>query len=317
MKTDAFAFSASRRALVCSTLFCISAFVTTVLGDPQAILVLRSAPLSLPRLAPEDAKLGNKPLRNEAYEVLTLVPGQQTSSKQRGGAAYLEIEPKVEWQQKLRNQRDSVNYVSFSLYASLGTQIDVGGASLVIEQSDRDPSYAAIQAADPQDKIIHHEMPWMLFGGARMAPLYIVTVMLDRKAGTWAMWFRDMLVAVDMPLSPKLDAAQIRITAGKAGAWFCGLVCSDENPLFEDANDNGVPDDFEQKLLGAVLSKSASEQTQANLRLAWDEARKSRPPSEFFLTTPLPDSFPNDCSPEGTIVHSMTGGLKFGAPIKK
>ena len=149
-----------------------------------------------------------------------------------------------------------------------------------------------------------------------MAPLYIVTVKLDRKSGTWAMWLRDMLVAADMPLSPHSGAAQIHIIAGKAGAWLCGLVCSDENPLFEDANNNAVPDDFERKLLGKLLGEDSSEQTQANLRLAWDEEKKSRPPSEFVLTTPLPDSFPQDCSPQGQIEHGMTGGLKYGAPKK-
>ena len=160
-------------------------------------------------------------------------------------------------------------------------------------------------------------MPWLLFGGTRMAALNIVTVKVDRQARTWTMWFRDVLVAVDMPLVDSDGGApQIRVTAGKGGAWLCGLVCSDENPLFEDANDNGVPDDFEMKILGKLLSKDASVQTRANLRLAWDEEKSSRPPSEFVLTTPLPDSFPEGCSPEGQMVHGMTGGLKFGAPKK-
>ena len=310
------AFPAFQRTLSVSVLLLVSASVPQAFGDESPIAILRNAPLSLPRLAPEANKLGKKPVSSEAFQVLNLAPDQRAKQKSRGGAGYLEIEPGAEWQQRLRIQRGGANYVSFTLNASLGTQIDVGGASLVIEQSERDPSYAAIQAANPEDRIIHHEMPWMLFDGARMAPLNIVTVKLDRKAGTWAMWFRDVLVAADMPLSPQSNAAQIHITAGKAGVWLCGLVCCDENPLFEDANDNTVPDDFEQKILGKLLSKNASDQTLANLRLAWDEEKRTRPPSEFILTTPLPDSFPQDCSSEGQVVHGMAGGLKFGAPKK-
>ena len=310
------AFPVFQRTLSVAAILLVSASVQSAFGDESPITILSRAPLSLPRLAPEADKLGKKPVSGEAFEVLTLSPSQIAKLKVRGSAAYLEIEPGVEWQQKLRNKREGANYVSFTLNASLGTQIDVGGASLVIEQSDKDPTYAAVQTT-AQDKSIHYEMPWLLYGGARMAALDIVTVKVDRQAHTWSLWFRDTLVADDVPLnSLGGTASQIRITAGKGGACLCGLVCSDDNPLFEDANDNGVPDDFELKLLGNLLSKNASDQTRADLRLAWDEEKRSRPPSEFVLTTLQPDSFPENCSPEGQIVHGMIGGLKFGAPKK-
>ena len=315
MKTDASAFSASQRALVYSALLCVLAFVPIVLGDPSTVAILRSAPLSLPRLSAATDKLGLKPIRAEAFEVLRLSTAEHAKQKLRGSAAYLEIEPGVVWQQKLRNQRAGANYVSFTLNASLATQIDIGGASVVIEQSEKDQTYAAVQTTTP-GRSIHHEMPWMLFGGARMATLDIVTVKVDRQAHTWAMWFRDTVVAEDMPLASQDSVPQIRITAGKGGAWLCGLVCSDENPLFEDTNDNAVPDDFELRILGNLLSKNASEQTKANLRLAWDEEKRSRPPSEFVLTTPQPDSFPVWCAPDGAPVHGMVGGLKFSSAKK-
>jgi hypothetical protein len=308
MNTARYAFAMIGRMLPCAAILCVSAF-----GAESAISILQGAPLSLPRLAPEAQKLGHKLVNREAFEVLAFSPGQRAKQKERGGSAYLEIEPGAEWAQGLRNQRAGANYVSFTLNASIGSQIDIAGASLVIEQSQRDTSYAAIRATGT-DKSIDHEMPWMLFGGARMAALDIVTVKLDRKAGTWAMWFRDTLVAEDMPLAAQQNGpSQIHVTAGKGGAWVCALVCSDENPLFEDANDNAVPDEFEQEILGKLLEKNADGVTRANLRLVWQDRRRTRPPSEFVLTTPLPDSFPEDCAPEGQIVHGMTGGLKFGA----
>jgi hypothetical protein len=311
------AFPAFQRTLLGSANLLAAVFAQPAFGNQSTITILRDAPLSLPRLAVEAHKLGKKPVRGDAFEVLNLSPSQRAKQKMRGDAAYLEIEPDAEWQQKLRNRRAGANYVSFTLNGSLGTRIDIDGASFVIGQSEQDPAYAAIEA-EGTDTTINHETPWLLFGGARMAAFNIVTVKVDRKAGTWAMWFRDMLVAVDMPISSQRgEAGRFQITAGKAGAWVCGLVCSDENPLFEDANDNTVPDDFEQEILGKLLSADAAEQSQAILKMAWREERMTRRPSEFVLTTPLPDNFPEDCAPEGQIVHGMTGGLKFGVSKKK
>jgi len=313
MKAHVCAFLLSHRVLACSALFCLQALAVQATG-PDKISILRSAPLSLPRLAPGGEQLGVKPMRSTAFETLTLVPGGRTILKYRGTAAYLAVEAGDDWQQELRNHRAGANYVTFTLHASLGTQIDVGGASLVIEQSERDPTYAAIHTTGA-DSRIDHETPWMLFGGARMAPLYIVTIKLDRKAGTWAIWFRDALAADDLPLSPRQGTGNaIHITAGKAGAWICGLVCSDENPLFEDANDNAVPDDFEQQVLGKLLETNAAEPTRAALRVGWQMEKQSRPPSVFIYDTPAPDNFPADCSPEGQIEHNMPNGLKYGAP---
>ena len=316
MRTPSRVLCAVSRTLLCPALLCVSAFASQAFGTESPISVLSKAPLSLPRLATGAAQLGHKPVRSEAFEVLSFVPGQRAKSKSRSGAAYLEIEPDSEWHQKLRIQRAGANYVTFSLNGSTGSVVDIAGASITIEQSQQDAGYAAIRANGADEKI-NHEVQLMLFGGARMATLDIVTVKIDRQARTWTMWFRDVLVAEDLPLSDQAgDGGQIRIVAGKGGAWLCGLVCSDENPLFEDANDNAVPDEFEHTILDTLLSKNASKQSKATLRLAWQEERQSRPPSVFVLTTPLPDSFPEACSPEGETVHGMTSGFKFGTPRK-
>jgi hypothetical protein len=73
-----------------------------------------------------------------------------------------------------------------------------------------------------------------------------------------------------------------------------------------------VPDDFEKKVLGQLLEDGASPKRLVALRLAWQKERLSLPPSEFLLTTPLPDSFPANCDANGQIVHGMTGGKKLG-----
>lgn len=237
----------------------------------------------------------------------------------RGGVGYLEIEPGAGWNGKLRAGRGRVAYVTFTLNASLGTTVNVGGATIAIQPTQREGAYAAImsgklQAGSIDWQPLNHEVPLLPFGGMPMATLDVVTVKIDRSAQRWTIWFRDALVAEDLPLIPGRDGApaRIAITTGDAGAWLCGLVCADENPLFEDRNDNGVPDDFEIAVLGQKLELSAEAEVVAVLRAAWAEEKLTRPPAEFVLTTPLPDVFPEWCEPEGAPFHGMPDSLRFG-----
>jgi hypothetical protein len=315
MKTDASAFSASRRALLCSALLFTSVGSSQAFGAESKLSVLRDAPLSLPRLAAKAQEIGVKAIKHEAFEVLDLASSEHAKQKSRKGADYLEIEPGAQWERNLRRQGPGANYVTFTLNASVGSIIDVAGASISVEPSQQDGSYAAIRAnVSDAGNEIHYEVPLMLYDGARMAPLNIVTVKIDRKKQSWAMWFRDTPVAADIPLDTQGGSApKVRIAAGPRGAWLCGLVCSDENPLFEDANNNEVPDDFERTVLGNLMDETASAPSLAALRAAWQEVKMSLPPSEFLLTTAQPDSFPDWCAPDGAPVHGMPYGLKFGA----
>lgn len=105
----------SNRALLSAALLGLTAILPTARGNESPIAISSKAPLSLPRLTPEANKLGQKPVRAEAFETLNLEPGQRAKQKVRGSAAYLEIEPGAEWQQELGNRRAGANYVSFTL----------------------------------------------------------------------------------------------------------------------------------------------------------------------------------------------------------
>lgn len=319
MNTALGAFSAVFRTLFCPAILCFVMTSSNALGNESRASILKNAPLSLPRLAPNAHMLGEKPMHKEAFEVfemLNLSETDQATLDERHGVVYLQIEPGAVWQQKLRNQQPVLNYTTFTLNASLGTAINIAGASLVIEPSERDAAYASIHAVGPEKRVIH-ETPWLLFNGRRMASLSIVTIQVNRKANTWSIWFRDMLLATDLPLVRQPHpSGQFEVVAGKGGAWLCGLVNGDENPLFEDSNGNAVPDEFERKTMGRLLENNAAKESVTSLRKAWLKDKLTRGPAEFILTTPLPDSFPEDCAPEGEIVHGMLGGLKFGAPKK-
>jgi len=194
----------------------------------------------------------------------------------------------------------------------------VANALIAIEPTQREGAYAALMRGEPSAGSIdwqplNHEVPLLPFGGMPMATLDVVTVKIDRSARRWTIWFHDALVAEDLPMVPVRNGAPARleIKAGTAGAWLCGLVCADENPLFADENGNHVPDDFERDVLGSLLGADAAADVVATLRAAWMDEKRTRPPSEFIQTTPLPDSFPEWCEPDGSPVHGMPDSARF------
>jgi hypothetical protein len=319
MKSVCIAFTGRRRTLYVSVFFSTLA-VLNGLGNETRASLLKNAPLSLPRLSPQAHLLGEKPLHKDAFEVLeiaSLPDSDKAKLDERHGVPYLQIEGGEIWHQKLKSHSSRVSYITFTLNGSIGTKINIGGASLVVEPSERDLAYAAIKTRGPSGRIIH-ETPWLLYNGRRMAPLSIVTIQVNRKSHTWSIWFRDMLLASDIPLETQTHSIEdFEVVAGKGGVWLCGLVNSSENPLFEDFNDNAVPDEFEEKTLGRKLEGDATSAAKNSLRKEWLKDKLARAPAQFVLTSPLPDNFPEDCAPEGEFVHGMQGGLKFGAPIKK
>ncbi len=304
------------RALPISALLCVSLLAQNTVPDPKILSILWDTPLSLPRFSHEAKRLGHTPIDRDSFEVLSLASGPHARKDARAGVRYIELKSGMEWLHNLRASRNHARYVSFTLNASYGTVIDVGGAAFVIGQSDRDTAYASIKPLGSGARI-NQEIPWLLFSGARMAPLNIITMKVDQRTNTWAIWFRDMLVADNIAIAPNARRGnQICITPGKGGAWLCGLVVSAENPLFEDANDNAIPDAFEMEILGSLLEDGASEQTLAALRAGWFEEKLMRPPVPFILNAPLPDSFPDYCDPNGEFIHGMTGGMKFGRDVE-
>ena len=77
--------------------------------------------------------------------------------------------------------------------------------------------------------------------------------------------------------------------AGGEGAWLTGLVMADENPLYEDANANGIDDAFEKQQRGAILAATASVAERQLLAQEWKDAQRRKAPPALFLNRPLPD----------------------------
>jgi hypothetical protein len=198
-----------------------------------------------------------------------------------------------------RNLRGAVNdttFVSFLTYASEGTTLDIGGAKLAVIAAGRtgyfqlaigEPGAAGVQWRPIGEfaKIERHD-------GAALAALPVLTVRVDPKAGVWDLYSFSRLVAEDLRLFETKVATgkQCSLTAGKEGAWLCGLVSSDENPLFVDANGNGIDDKFEKQQRGSLLAANATSADRLALAHQWKENQRTINAAPWKVRRPLPDA---------------------------
>ena len=128
------------------------------------------------------------------------------------------------------------------------------------------------------------------YGGKNFAALPTLTVLLDPAGGHWTLFSGSRLLADQLPLiAAKRDSRQFTLKAGTEGAWITGLVLADENPLYEDANANGVDDVFERQWLGALLPVNATLPARQQLAKDWKAAQRVKAPPALFVQRPLPD----------------------------
>ncbi len=145
-------------------------------------------------------------------------------------------------------------------------------------------------------------MQWRNFGGpvrlepydgAPLAALPILTVRLDATAGIWDLYVGPRIGVVDMPLRklPEGATRQFSVRAGAPGARVCGLISSDDNPLFVDENRNGIDDAFEaQHSPGVSLQGRKAGSARSQLAKAWQEDQQLRTVQPWPVRRPLPDN---------------------------
>jgi hypothetical protein len=259
-----------------------------------------SAAFDLPRLksrgsphAPNAVPKG----RSTVHELSA--PGRNNArSAASNGVNYVSIDGSSSWSaSELRGAEKDISFVSFFVYASVGTTIDIAGAKIVVRAST-EPDKVQMQIGRRGAK----GMQWRNFGGpvrlepysgAPLAALPILTVRLDGAAGVWDLYVGPRLGALDIPL-PKLPAGaprQFRVYAGAAGARVCGLISSDENPLFLDENRNGIDDAFEaQQSAGSSLVGRKVGSARSQLAKAWQEDQQRQNVQPWPVRRPLPDT---------------------------
>jgi hypothetical protein len=251
-------------------------------------------PQGLLRLGGMPASPGGAAIPASAISIVDLqspqVAGPLGRIASQGKVPYLALPPGIEWSTPLRPLRTGANYTTFTLQASIGSVVSVDGAHVSLVKSEQ-PGYATVMVGYRKTKEIEwmsllHDVELRPYLGQLMGTLAIVTICTDTEYGRWSISLCDRLAAQDLPLDP-VDARGPRVLSvksGAAGAWVCGLASSDENPVFEDANHNGVRDNFEMKVLSAPIKRDASRETRDALVRAWKE-RKYIEPSDYALAT--------------------------------
>jgi len=199
-----------------------------------------------------------------------------------------------EWSRPLRGAGREVTFASFQVYGSQTTIVEIGGARLGLTagpipgslQLMFDHSTAGTLAWKP----LNVHVSTGKYGGKSLVALPTLTVALDSAAGFWHLYSGSRLLADHLPLiAAKRDHRQFMVKAGTEGAWVCGLVLSDENPLYEDANVNGIDDAFERQTLGVLLPAGAAIPTRQQLARDWKAAQRAKAPPALFVNRPIPD----------------------------
>ena len=265
-------------------------------AQPVAATPRVAAPLGLLRLQdtakPGDAaKLGPTKFAVDALPVNGLTG---VIKAQKDNLDTLVLDAGKEWSRPLRGSGREVTFASFQVYGSQTTIIEIGGARLGLTAG---PIPGSLQlmfdnsaAGTLAWKSLNVHVSTGKYGGKNFAALPTLTIALDPAAGFWHLYSGSRLLADHLPLiSAKSDNRQFTVKAGTEGAWVLGLVLADENPLYEDANFNGIDDAFERQKLGALLPANAALPTRQQLAQDWKTAQRAKAPPALFVNRPLPD----------------------------
>jgi hypothetical protein len=249
----------------------------------------------LPRLKDQTQSSDATPLARTKFAdtdlVANVVAGSHAGEKY--GAKFLSLDAVADWSQPLRGKGKDTLFVSFSVYGSAGTILEIGGAKVGIVDSEI-AHYAQLvvsepSATGPKWRQLGLHAPLEPYNGQPMASFTVLTVRLDPADGTWDLFHGTCMLAEDLPLNAATKHAQFIVHAGETGAQVNGLVQSDENPLYEDANANGIDDRFEQSAKGRLLAASDTKADRKELIKVWRAHQITEKPAALFVNLPRPD----------------------------
>lgn len=289
-----------------SPLLC--AFVTLLLVaslDGQSSSLAKTPPLGLPRLMSERRPNQAAPLASETFAVDELSASGVAGAIKgtRSNADYLALDAGSEWSRPLRGTAADVTFVSFQVYASQTTIIDITGIRLGLTAGPV-PDSLQLMFDEPAPggsewKPLNYHVATGKYDGRNFAAVPTLTVRIDPSSGVWDLFSGSRLLADNLPLiDAKKNDRQIRIRAGTEGAWITGLVLSDENPIYEDANANGIDDVFEISRRGALLPANATIAERQFLAKEWKDSQRTSPPPAFFVHRPSADEREAGTPPE-------------------
>ena len=256
----------------------------------------RRPPLDLLRLKDDPRPGDAAKLVANKFSIDELSPsGVAGASKSKNGDVdVLALDAGKEWSRPLRGAPRDVVFVSFQLYASPSTILDIAGVRLGLTASTVGGGYQLMfddsATGTLQWKALNFHMGTNGYGGKALVALPTLTVRLDPVTSTWDLFSGSRLLADNLPLiAAKKDDRRFVVRAGTEGAWVTGLVMADENPLYEDANANGIDDVFERQTRGVLLTANATLADRQFLAQQWKDAQRRTPPPALHVNRPMPD----------------------------
>ena len=264
--------------------------------QPVATPARVAAPLGLLRLqdTPKPGEAAKLVPANFSVDTLPAESLAGVSKAQKDTLDTLVIEAGKEWSRPLRGAGREVTFASFQVYGSQTTMIEVGGARVGLTAGPI-PGSLQLMFDHSTDgtlawRSLNYHVSTGKYGGKHFAALPTLTIALDPAAGFWHLYSGSRLLADHLPLiADKRDHRQFTVKAGTEGAWVCGLVLADENPLYEDGNVNGIDDAFERQKLGVLLPAGAAIPTRQQLAQDWKGAQRAKAPPALFVNRPMPD----------------------------
>lgn len=258
-----------------------------------------SPPLGLMHLSGGMAKSAGQPAAIVAtkftvHDIAANQGGSDVINRKHGGVDVLAFDSGREWSRPVRGSPRDMVFVSFQIYASAATIVDVGGARLGVTASPAGNSVQLMHDAPgpggAQWRPLEIHSGMAKFGGKSLAALPVLTVRLDPAAATWDLFVGGRLMADNLPLRATTPAERVfRVRAGGEGALVTGLVMADENPLYEDENGNGIDDAFERKHRGGLLTATATPAERAAWAKRWREEQRKQPPAPLRTPHLKPD----------------------------
>jgi hypothetical protein len=252
-------------------------------------------PLSLPRLSEKHAAPLNP--RKIVVDPLQVPAGATGTRKQsQSGVEYLEFDPAKSWSHVLRGNPKDIVFVSFCANASLGTEIEVGGARLrVVASKEKGKAQVQVRGRSASGKMqwrsVGVRAPIDTYNTRALSPLPVFTVRLDPNAGVWDIYLgtRQLVAGLPLAANTKPNEHKFHLLSGKEGAQLCALMVAKENPLFVDANANGIDDGFELTTKGALLAKTAEQTEVRAVAKAWRDSQKGKTGNVLGARRPAPD----------------------------
>ena len=187
-------------------------------------------------------------------------------------------------------------FVSLTLFASLGTEIEIGKLRLILlpKGEGRAALYQTTSAIENEEwSPLNISYPIQTNGDTLQCGLRTITFSINNADKTWSFATGPSSFFVyDLKFSKsnssgnraKATAPRIKITAGEEGASLMSLVATNENPLFEDLNCNLVPDYFEK--IATNKYPQVNPDSLNSLRAHWADYHFKNPSKTKVLAAP-------------------------------